>query len=246
MNTKSFQQAKKDTLARPDKSFIGGIDSRIKKLCDKINTLENYYTTSSCSGRVVIMVEKKQKDRELFLFMSHDKISFEELKKELMKISKKSSFAKISSFENNVNSKTNFNLNNKIKLINNFKSVRNLSELRDSSYKFVASKISNNFNKNSIVKFKLDPCVLHVACESLEDADKLLKKAQLAGWKRNGIISLGRKIVVELNSTEKLEFPIVQNGKILVDDKFLKLIVEESNKKLEIGWEKIRKLGKTI
>lgn len=222
-----FQQSKNDTLSRPDKSYIGGIDVRIKKLCDKINSLENYYTTSSCSGRIVIMVEKKQKDRELFLFMSHEKISLNELKKELARITKKSGFAKISSFENNINSK-------KINLVD-----QDLSR----------SSVINNklkFNKNSIIKFKLDPCILHIACESLEDADKLLKKAQLAGWKRNGIISIGRKIVVELNSTEKLEFPIVKNGKILVDDGFLKLIVEESNKKLELSWKKIEKLEKGL
>jgi tRNA wybutosine-synthesizing protein 3 len=192
MNSKSFQQSKENILSRPDKSFIGGIDARIKKLCDKINSLENYYTTSSCSGRIVVMVEKKQKDRELFLFMSHDEISFSELKKELAKI------------------------------------------------------LKNKKNKKEIIKFKLDPCILHVACETLEDADILLKKAQLSGWKRNGVISLGRKIVVELNSTEKLEFPILKNGKILVDDDFLKLIIQESNKKLKLGWEKIEKLEKSL
>lgn len=183
-----FTQTKTDTLKRIDKSFKGSWDKYILKLCQKINSAECYYTTSSCSGRIVVMVEKKQKDRELFLFMSHEKINFGELKKELEKIIVK--------------------------------------------------------DKKNPIKFKVDPCILHIACKNLDDADKLLKKAQLSGWKRNGIISLGRKIIVEINSTEKLEFPIINTGKILVDEKFLKLIVDESNKKLEICWEKIEKLEK--
>lgn len=186
----SFQQAKKDTLSRPDKSYIGGVDAKIKSLCDKINSREDYYTTSSCSGRVLVMIQKKQKDRELFLWISHSEISLDELKEEINKI-----------------------LNKK---------------------------------KKEVIKFKLDPCILHVACETLEDADKLLKKAQLAGWKRNGIISLGRKIIVELNCTERLEFPLIKNSKLLVDDEFLNRVVEESNRKLNESWKKIEKLSRFL
>ncbi|VVB79923.1 tRNA(Phe) 7-((3-amino-3-carboxypropyl)-4-demethyl wyosine(37)-N(4))-methyltransferase 1 [uncultured archaeon] len=188
----SFQQAKKDTLARPDKSYIGGVDIKIKPLCDKLNSLENYYTTSSCSGRVLIMIQKKQKDRELFLWISHSEISLNELKEEIYKITKKRKHKKL------------------------------------------------------IVKFKLDPCIIHVACKTLEDADKLLKKAQLAGWKKNGIITLGKKIIVELNSTERLEFPLIHNHKLLVGEDLLKLIVEESNRKLNDSWLKIGKLTKSL
>jgi tRNA(Phe) wybutosine-synthesizing methylase Tyw3 len=49
-----------------------------------------------------------------------------------------------------------------------------------------------------------------------------------------------------LNSSDRLEFPIIRKGKILVDDVFLKLIVKSSNEKLEKGWEKIKKLEKIV
>jgi len=143
----SFLQSKKDTLSRPDKSFIGGVDAEIKPLCDKINSLKNYYTTSSCSGRVVIMIEKKQKDRESFLDIFHSEISLREIKSELMAI------------------------------------------------------VKNRKHKKSLVKFKMDPCILHVACRTLEDADKLLKKAQFVGWKKSGLLSLGKKIILELKGS---------------------------------------------
>ncbi|MBS3094253.1 hypothetical protein J4474_01170 [Candidatus Pacearchaeota archaeon] len=188
----SFLQSKKDTLSRPDKSFIGGVDAEIKPLCDKINSLKNYYTTSSCSGRVVIMIEKKQKDRESFLDIFHSEISLREIKSELMAI------------------------------------------------------VKNRKHKKSLVKFKMDPCILHVACRTLEDADKLLKKAQFVGWKKSGLLSLGKKIILELNSTERLEFPIIKSSKILVGDEFLEIVVEEANRKINDSWLKIRKLEKLI
>lgn len=183
-----FSQRKKDVLLKEDKSSKRTWDKKIAKLCEKINSFEDYYTTSSCSGRIVVMVDQDKKEKDLFLRVYHGLFSLTQLKKDLNKI------------------------------------VEN----------------------NRLIKFKLEPCILHVACESLEDAQKLLDKAKLVGWKRSGIISFGRNIVLELNSTEKLEFPIIDKNKILVDDDFLKIVVLESNKKLEKSWGKIRKLEKFL
>jgi tRNA wybutosine-synthesizing protein 3 len=184
----SFQKRKKDILSKLDKSHIGKWDEKIAELCDKINSLENYYTTSSCSGRVILIIDQEKKGKDLFVFVSHDKVSFEELKDEL-----------------------------------------NLA-----------------LKKNKKIKFKLEPCILHIACKTLEDAEKLYEKGKLAGWKKSGIIGMKNGITVELNCTEKLEFPIIQNKKILISDEFLKIVVDEANKKLEKVWGKIGKLGKMI
>jgi tRNA(Phe) wybutosine-synthesizing methylase Tyw3 len=43
-----------------------------------------------------------------------------------------------------------------------------------------------------------------------------------------------------------MEFPIIKNKKIIVDDKFLKLIVDMSNQKLQRGWDKINRLEELI
>lgn len=178
----NFSQRKKDVLSKIDKSSKNSWDEKIAKLCEKINSLENYYTTSSCSGRIVVMVDQDKKEKDLFMKVYHDLISFSQLKKDLNEIIKEK------------------------------------------------------------IKFKLEPCILHVVCKTLKDAQRLLDKAKLSGWKRSGLISFAKNIVLELNSTEKLEFPIISGGKFIVDDEFLKIIVLESNKKLEKSWEKIEKL----
>ena len=50
----------------------------------------------------------------------------------------------------------------------------------------------------------------------------------------------------ELNSTEKLEFPIVKDKNILVDDEFLELVIKKCNENLEKSWKKVEKLERIL
>ncbi|MDP2673120.1 MAG: tRNA wybutosine-synthesizing 3 family protein [Nanoarchaeota archaeon] len=177
-----FIRRKTSVLSKKDKSSIGKWDERIISLCNKINKSPNYYTTSSCSGRIVLMIDQKEKSHNLFLAISHELISFNWLKNNLNKI------------------------------------------------------------KNKFVKFKCEPPILHVVCRDLENASLLLEKAKSSGMKHSGIHCLGRNITLEIHGDDKLEFPIFNKNKILVNDDFLKLIAKESNKKLKKSWKMIDKL----
>lgn len=99
--------------------------------------------------------------------------------------------------------------------------------------------------KESLI-FKQEPPILHVCCADLEGAEKILIKARECGWKNSGIMSTKGRIVLELRSTEYIALPIMEKGKILVNEEFIKIILKESNNRLEKGWEKIRKLEKKI
>lgn len=184
---KIFLKRKDSILSKKDKSSKGDWDKKIVSLCESINKTSNMYTTSSCSGRVVILWDRDKKGPGIFYWVSHDAISFNGLKKKLL---------------------------------------------------FIKDKFS--------IKFKQEPCILHVACDDFSSAASLLRKAQAAGWKRSGIISHKKKFICELLSTEKLEFPIMDKGRILVDDNFLKLIVKKSNSNLKKTWDKINKLENRI
>ena len=78
-----FAKRKQAILAKQDKSSKGKWDEKIAGLCDKINKLDNYYTTSSCAGRVVLMINQDKKQKGLFLKVYHGLISFNQLKKDL-------------------------------------------------------------------------------------------------------------------------------------------------------------------
>ncbi|MFA4953492.1 MAG: tRNA wybutosine-synthesizing 3 family protein [Candidatus Pacearchaeota archaeon] len=205
-----FNRRKKTVLSKQDKSSKGNCDEKVVSLCEKINSLDNYYTTSSCSGRIVLMIDQDKKAEGLFKFVSHDLITFEELKNELEKIF----------------------LSNSSPPAQRERNKRNEDILEK----------SNPLN----IKFKQEPCVLHVACKNLEDAFHILNKAKKVGWKRSGIISEGNGFVVELLSTEKLEFPIIHEEELIVDDKFLKIVVNKANENLKKSWGKIKELEKEI
>lgn len=84
----SFDQQKQsylDALYKPDKSKKGNVDEHISSLLDTINEHPDYYTTSSCSGRIMLIVDTDSKDKSnaKWLFVSHDKISQEQLRPHL-------------------------------------------------------------------------------------------------------------------------------------------------------------------
>jgi tRNA wybutosine-synthesizing protein 3 len=79
----TFTRRKQDCLKKDDKSSIGEWDPHILELCEKINKKANFYTLSSCAGRIVLIKNLVKKGPDMFVFRSHEKVSFSELKKAL-------------------------------------------------------------------------------------------------------------------------------------------------------------------
>lgn len=180
-----FQKEKKEFLGKEDKSKKGDIDLKIKKLAAKINSLNDFFTTSSCSGRFLVFTlpESNKKNEVQYLFCSHKKIKYSAINKIIKKLPKDD------------------------------------------------------------VWLKVQPVILHIACENINNATKLLNIARDIGFRRSGIISIGKsKIILELVSTEKIEAIVSKNGKLVIDEDYFKVLVEEGNRKLERTWKKIDKL----
>lgn len=49
-----FANEKRKRLDAADLSRKGAVDDRINAVVDTLNSLPNYYTTSSCSGRTIV------------------------------------------------------------------------------------------------------------------------------------------------------------------------------------------------
>ncbi|MEK6869103.1 MAG: hypothetical protein AABX74_02655 [Nanoarchaeota archaeon] len=95
-----MRKRKKDFLAKKDKSRKGCIDPKIKKLIDKINSLDGFFTTSSCSGRVLLfsIPMSNKKNQVQYLFSSHTKIKPNETKNILRMIIKKIKLKRINKY----------------------------------------------------------------------------------------------------------------------------------------------------
>ncbi|MBU4283808.1 MAG: hypothetical protein KJ968_01760 [Nanoarchaeota archaeon] len=179
----NFEKEKKDCLNKIDKSKKGSIDRKIKELVDLINSLKDYYSTSSCSGRILLIKRPKsgKKCDVGFLFESHDKVSFEEIKA----------------------------------------CLKNIPE--------------------QDLWFRQESMILHVACRTIENAQKILDLCSLAGFKHSGIITTRKKIVVEIIGSNQFDTIIAKHGRVFVSDEHLRLLVNEANKKLGINSRKIKR-----
>ena len=176
----SFENEKKQALNKKDKSRKQSVDEKIKKLIKIMNNKNNYYTTSSCAGRILLITLGKKKQNTKWIFTSHNKIRFIEISDYLKKLPKEK------------------------------------------------------------VYFRQEAFILHVACRSLDDAQRLLDAVRSV--RRKGILSSRGKIVVEIIGSPHFEAIIAKNGKLLIGEGYLKHLIEEANLRLVENWKKIKGL----
>jgi len=180
----SFEKEKQDCLSRIDKSNKGSVDERMLSIITLINASPCYYTTSSCSGRILLVRRpaSQKKCDVSFLFASHEEVTYEEIKRQFR------------------------------------------HPITDDLW------------------FRQESFILHVCCRELKDAGLLLKLCSAAGLKHAGIISVERKIVVELISSEQFDTIIAREGRLFVSDEHLALLVAEANRKLRENWARLEKM----
>ena len=77
-------------------------------------------------------------------------------------------------------------------------------------------------------------------CRDWEKAQALLELAVAAGFRESGIL-MGRRIMLGIRTTaNSMEFPIAENGALLVTEDYLRYVVDYGNKKFE---DNLRRIG---
>lgn len=97
------------------------------------------------------------------------------------------------------------------------------------------------YNEESPLQFKQESAILHVYCGTLENAETLMNAARESGFKRSGIITTKKQIVVEVICREHVTVPIYDK-KLLVTEEYLRYLIAEANRKLEKSWKAIKTL----
>lgn len=82
--------------------------------------------------------------------------------------------------------------------------------------------------------------MLHTSCASLDAAHALLQVALQCGFKNSGIM-LGKKIMVAVRSTLRLEVPLVHAGAVLVDAAYVRTLAALANGKMAENFARIAK-----
>ena len=190
-----FDLDKQNALTKLDKSKKGEVDKPIQKILTILNGKKNYYTTSSCSGRIIIMKipQKGRKCDVQWLFCSHQPAKVQEIVLSLKK---------------------------------------SLKEIKQ--------------NVKHDIWFKQESAILHIACRDLHAAELLLHIVRDCGLKRSGIISTKGKIILEIINTNNMATIIAKQGKIIVDKKYLNILVKEANAKLDSNFKKLERLENAL
>jgi len=83
--------------------------------------------------------------------------------------------------------------------------------------------------------------VFHIGCEDIYIADKLLKTSIASGFKNSGLKSIGRKIILEICSTERLDSPVGKDGILFCNDDYLQFLIDISNEIFKVSKAKINR-----
>lgn len=78
-----FDEEKDAVLKRADRSSKGGVDKPIAALVSFLNSCKDYFTTSSCSGRIGVLAPGRTKKEAAWLLKSHGQLQGKEVKKAL-------------------------------------------------------------------------------------------------------------------------------------------------------------------
>lgn len=94
--------------------------------------------------------------------------------------------------------------------------------------------------------FMVHPPIIHVVAKDQYSAEKILKMGLSSGFKNSGMRAFRGKIVVELQSTERMDVLIGKDGRLMVDIEYLDVLSEFANLMLQKGKKKLEILRKNM
>lgn len=95
--------------------------------------------------------------------------------------------------------------------------------------------------------FKLDPFILHIGADSLENAKKVLRHIKKSGVRRGGImVAKPGKFLIEMQGSQGISFPVKKGKKVLVEEDYMKYVLERANQKLEKNYSLLKRLEKVF
>ena len=186
---KDFLEGKKKALKSLEKAMgENKVDRGILPILNMINDSEEYYTSSSCSGRVVLLEIPQigDKKRARFLGKWHRNITADEITSAVKK-------AKI-----------------------------------------------------GLLWLLAQSPILHIVANKTETADKMVKIANASGFKNSGVKSTGKKTIVEVCSTERLDAPIGRDRLLFCNDEHLQLLVDIANEVIEKSTVKLHRFEQKL
>ncbi len=189
MNERDFIQNKKHTMNKLESAKKERrVDEGIIPILDIINSYNEYYTSSSCYGRIVLLEipELGNKIDAKWLGKWHRKIKYDDFLKACRKAEK------------------------------------------------------------GMLWLLAQSPIIHVFAKDLKSADKLVKKAVNCGFKHSGFKTVGKNIVLEIASTERLDSPLGKDANIFCNKEHIDFLISIANEVFEKSNSKLIKLENSL
>jgi tRNA wybutosine-synthesizing protein 3 len=184
-----FAKDKRKALAKFDKALERKeVDEPIIYLLKLINSSDNFYTTSSCAGRIIILQElSKRKIDHNFIMKEHEKVDINEILK------------------------------------------KDFLDLRGRIW------------------LKQEPFIIHIVGKNLRSIIDMLELGLESGLKHSGVfVFKPERYILELNGTQHMSVPIIDNGKVLISKEYFSYLLEIANDKLEKNKQMRNKFEKLV
>jgi len=186
---RDFLESKERAMGALRKAMKSGeVDEKALPVIEKLNGVEEFFTTSSCSGRIVIL--------------------------EVPSIGKKVDARFLGKWD------------------------------REVTVDDITDAIENA--KKGEIWMLAQPPIFHVSVANMKKASELLGIAKQSGFKDSGIKHVGKRIVIEIKSTEEMDVPIGMDGKMMCGNEYLSLIVSVANEIMEKAEKKLEGLEENI
>merc|ERR1712168_531768 len=223
-----FDRQKKQTLSGIDHSKKGSFDKPIDDLMMYINAHEDYFTTSSCSGRIIVFSEGDEKKKGCrWLLTSHQTVKADDVIEAIQ------------------NERCNDSNVRKVEETNRYNGERETPELiSDSSVSCSEAPAipGSGEGQDSNITFKYESFILHLQSRTLEGAQEMLKVALGCGYRNSGmVVGKKKKFMVAVRSTHGLEVPLRFDDAVAVSDEYMRRLVAMANEKLNENFTKIDK-----
>ena len=83
--------------------------------------------------------------------------------------------------------------------------------------------------ERGLIFLKSQPPIFHIVSEDIEGAKRLHELGLASGFKYTTFKAISTRYLVEINATEYLTAPLGRDGKLLVDDSYLRFAIELGN-----------------
>ena len=245
----NFENAKTQCLGKRDKSFAGRIDVHAVEICSVINERDEYYTTSSCSGRCFLYRGKgvKSSSGKLDDGVSNDVFERCRIAHELVADARR--YFDLSTLQDDPTGGA-----DPVRSIGQFDHAHQLLRLQSASSGGETEQASNVqemevsvvSRTDQAVWLRFEPFILHVSCRTQSAAAALMAAARptfknvgLTAW-RDG------KYLVAIWGDEGLDMPLsLPNGQSLYvsQEEWLAELVNERH---ERNWTKIDRFVEAV